>query len=322
MIALAITIHDIDVDHLVDQHRQRQHRFSAPHAAGRPPAAAPYSAAIADHKPISGIASGPRQGKLDAAQADRAGRADVARTVLGQQARAVDEGAARGAQILQAEPARRRSAAGHAAGRPTDRAPTSSVGCAAGAPVRTIGCGRAVDGERHAAAGRCRQLRPPVGQRRGERRQGGGLAQAPGGRTSRRRAMPRSRAGSSRGQRMKANTHSSTSGTIEPTPVSVSRIAPSPAQPGRPAFSTMRHAIQAASTAPTRAKALLEAEASPSGPRSRSPSLNASPASFAVRPVAEGQHRHDDERADHRHEMEQRQRAGEARPACRCARSE
>ena len=56
---------------------------------------------------------------------------------------------------------------------------------------------------------------------------------------------------------MKANTHSSTSGTIEPMPVSVSRIAPSPAQPGRPAFSTIRHAIQAARMVATSAKALV-----------------------------------------------------------------
>src|SRR4249920_1619225 len=72
----------------------------------RPPAGrAPYSAAIADHKPISGIPSGPRQGELDRAQADRAGRADVARTVLGQEARAIDKSPAGGSQILQAETA-------------------------------------------------------------------------------------------------------------------------------------------------------------------------------------------------------------------------
>ena len=40
-------------------------------------------------------------------------------------------------------------------------------------------------------------------------------------------------------------------------PVSVSRIAPSPAQPGRPVFSTIRHAIQAARMVATRAKALV-----------------------------------------------------------------
>ena len=54
---------------------------------------------------------------------------------------------------------------------------------------------------------------------------------------------------------MKAKTQSSTSGTIVPMPVSVTRIAPIPVQPGRPAFSTMRQAIQAASTVPTSAKA-------------------------------------------------------------------
>src|SRR4029450_1812246 len=51
---------------------------------------------------------------------------------------------------------------------------------------------------------------------------------------------------SSRGQRMKAKTHSRMSGTIVPTPVSVSRMAPSPAQPGRPVFSTSGQAIQPA----------------------------------------------------------------------------
>ena len=44
-------------------------------------------------------------------------------------------------------------------------------------------------------------------------------------------------------------------GTIVPTPVSVSRMEPRPAHPGRPAFSTMRQAIHAASTVPTSAKA-------------------------------------------------------------------
>jgi hypothetical protein len=56
---------------------------------------------------------------------------------------------------------------------------------------------------------------------------------------------------------MKAKTHSRITGTIEPMPVSVSRIEPRPSQPGRPAFSTMRQAIQAASTAPMMAKTLL-----------------------------------------------------------------
>ena len=76
---------------------------------------------------------------------------------------------------------------------------------------------------------------------------------------------------------MKANTHNSTSGTIEPTPVSVSRIAPSPAQPGRPVFSTMRHAIQAARMVATRAKALVNPK-KPMRAAISTPIANASPA--------------------------------------------
>ena len=64
---------------------------------------------------------------------------------------------------------------------------------------------------------------------------------------------------------MKAKTQSRISGTIEPMPVSVSRIAPSPAQPGRPAFSTMRQAIQPASTSADQGEGAAEAKQAQQG---------------------------------------------------------
>src|SRR5258708_30346068 len=111
------------------------------------------------------------------------------------------------------------------------------------------------------------------------------------------------------------------SGTIEPMPVSVRSTAPNPAQPGKPAFSTMRHAIQAASTVPTMAKKPVRPKKWSRPAISRPMVLAPLLLRFAIRPAAESQHRHDNEGADNRHEVEQRQRAGKpcplANPPCR-----
>src|SRR5579872_1066330 len=115
---------------------------------------------------------------------------------------------------------------------------------------------------------------------------------------------------------MKAKTQSRISGTIAPTVVRVSSTATSPAQPGSPAFSTIRQAIQQASSSPNRAKALLRPSsalsATRSKPMSARPGARAARRCLAVRPVAEGQDRHDNERADHRQEVQERPGAGEA----------
>ena len=65
---------------------------------------------------------GSREGKHHVAQFQRAHRRDIARTVLGQQPGAVDEGAARRAEIFQAEPAGGDQQAGMR--RPTDGSAT------------------------------------------------------------------------------------------------------------------------------------------------------------------------------------------------------
>ena len=298
---------------------KRQHL--SPLLSLRPPAGrAPYSAAIADHKPISGIPSGPRQGKLDVAEADRAGRADVARTVRGQQPRAVDEGPARRCRDPPGRAGRRRSAAGHAAGRPTDRAPQLG-GPPRPSPVSDIGC---------RPSSKASATPPPATASFQPRRSARPAAAAASARAA--------RAGRSTGRR-RADSRATAAGHAVARPAHEGehpqqdqrhhradagqrqQDRAQPAQPGRPALSTMRQHIQAASTRrPGRRR--WSGRTSPAGPRSRSPSLSASPATaLAVRPVAEGQHRHDDERADHRHEMEQRQQRPRSRRARRCARS-
>src|SRR5471030_2014110 len=120
-------------------------------------------------------------------------------------------------------------------------------------------------------------------------------------------------AAASRGQPMKAKTQSATSGTIAPMPVRVSNTAISPSQPGRPALATMRQAIHAAKTSATAAKALLKPNSANREEMVNisAPGLALGRRRFAGRPVAEGQDRHDHQQAHDRHEMQQRQRAGE-----------
>ena len=107
-----------------------------------------------------------------------------------------------------------------------------------------------------------------------------------------------SRATPSRGQRMKANTQSRISDTTEPMPVSVSRIAAAPAQPGRPALSAMRQHIQAASTSATSGEGAGQPEQAEDGGEIEAHHGRVHRRlAFAVRPIAEGQDRHDDERS-------------------------
>src|SRR5471032_2952466 len=178
----------------------------------------------------------------------------------------------------------------------------SSAGFAAGAPVSS-------QVEAESSKPSCRAVPsaslPASRQPRLSGSALGGAAKA-GGATGTGRPPAKAATGaSSRGQRMKAKTQSSISGTIVPTAVSVSSTAPRPVQPGRPALATMRQAIHAKSMNATMAKALVR----PARPNRAAISVPISAISltrFAVRPVAEGQDRHDDERADERDEMQQR----------------
>ena len=167
-----------------------------------------------------------------------------------------------------------------ACGRPTDGSGTeSSVGCAAGRAGQDIGWPTI----RRGRASRRRRLQPPappIGQRRGWRRQ---RARWRGPRPVHRPAPRRSRGLRIRGfiaRPAHEGEHPQQDQRHDraDTPASVSRIAPSPAQPGRPAFSTMRHAIQAASTARDQRRRRWSGRRSPSGRRSRRPSLSALPA--------------------------------------------
>src|SRR5215475_5786580 len=97
----------IDVEDLVDKKRQRDHRLSAvlKMPAARP-AGHPTRRRLAITSLFTAADSGPRQGQIDVAQPDRTGGADVARTVLGQEPRAINVSLAT-AEIFKAKPAAR-----------------------------------------------------------------------------------------------------------------------------------------------------------------------------------------------------------------------